>query len=262
MVKIMARKKVETTTKTSGNSSIIDAANNTAKTSALAVSDKASKIKSLFNVNLPNNSASIDNYKLPEGVVSVKSMIPGEVQAILKTQFESVGLSFDINSLCLSNANLADVLKQIRQTVDLIKKNASLLPDLRRELVSAMKAAKKHSDFNAKLVKDSLKIQHEIDENQADILLALTGYKNKSTTLDIKLEYKQSLIEKRHEAKRKLAGDNYSRSAEFIETSFNLVQQVQLEKQNTRVAKAEQKANREIDNEKWKQEIEKTSVEK
>ncbi len=184
----------------------------TAKVSPIGESTK--KLKSGM-VALDSNS----KYKLPENICTVQSVIPPQVSAILKSQFASVGINFDLNGLVLAKDNKQSI-KQLVETIDLIKDSQSLLPQLKSAILSGIKAASKQSQFNRDIALQCLESQADIDRNQADVLLALAGYANKKTNTELRLEYGIKRLEARAIASAKRHELTFGKEAEFIDASY------------------------------------------
>lgn len=199
-------------------------------------------------------SSDLSNYKLPTGVISVKSMIPEPVQKIISTQFQSVGLNFDVNALALNKDNRG-ALKDLRMVVDMIQNNAKLLPSFATELKKAMKAATKMAEFNADIVKSSLKEQHKIDEAQADILLALAGYRSKSNKLAMKLELKVKRMQKVDEARARMHQGVFGEEVQLIDAQFEQVKALKLNQLQAQKTKDARRHERKINNQNWQAEV-------
>lgn len=154
----------------------------------------------LFSID--GNAGSLSQYKLPAGVVSVDAMLPDPVKAVLAAQFKAVGLNFDVSKLALNKDN-RQVLEELRTTVTLIKNNTKLLPAIAGILKQAMQAATAKAQFNADIAKAALLEQAKIDSAQADILLALMGYRSKRDRVEMKLQRRQQLQQRIQQARSK-----------------------------------------------------------
>lgn len=201
-------------------------------------------------VAIGRNSGSITDYKLPTGVIAANQVIPAPVTAIIQQQFASVGLKFDVNKLALNKDNRA-ALQELRVTVDLIKNNAKILPALAKELKAAMSAATKQAEFNADLVKHSLKEQHNIDNVQADILLAMAGYTSKSQKLAAKLERKMEKIQRIQQAQTKHYNASHGKELEAIDANWDLLTSIETDRINTNNATKIAQADRKKANIAW-----------
>ncbi len=166
-------------------------------------------------VALDSNS----KYKLPDNICTVQSVIPPQVSAILKSQFASAGINFDLNGLVLAKDN-KQAIKQLVETIDLIKDSQSLLPQLKSAILSGIKAASNQSKFNKDIALQCLESQADIDRNQADVLLALAGYANKKNNTELRLEYGIKRLEARAIASAKRYEMTFGKEAEFIDASY------------------------------------------
>ncbi|MCP6758782.1 MAG: hypothetical protein NHB32_08430 [Fischerella sp. CENA71] len=212
------------------------------------MSDLTVSKRNLFAID--GNKGSLSDYQLPKNVVSCQSIIPAPVQQILATQFKSVGLNFDITKLALNKDN-RQLLKELKTTIDLITNNAKLLPQFAAELKKAMKAATKMAEFNADVVKASLKEQHKIDSAQADILLALAGYVHKRDRLALKLERKLQKLARVHAAQARHYDTTYGKEAELLDAQFDFVTDAALAATETKRLTAQASRDRKVKNQQW-----------
>lgn len=203
-------------------------------------------------VAIERGQGNFTDYKLPEGVISCNKIIPVQVQQIMQAQFKSVGLDFDCTKLALNKDN-RQALAELRQTVDLIKNNAAILPALAKELKAAMKAATKQAEFNADMVKESLKQQHKIDSAQADILMALAGYQSKSQKLAAKLERKLQKLQAVQKAQQNHYNATHGKELESIDANWELITSVKLEKIEANKRVGEQQTKRQKNNIAWRE---------
>jgi hypothetical protein len=208
--------------------------------------DKLTK-SNVFSIDTGSKGGKLADYKMPNGIVSVGAMIPASVQAMMSTQFKSVGLNFDISKLAMTKDN-RQALQELKLVVDMIRNNASLLPAFAAELKKAMSAAKKMADFNADMVKSALKTQHHIDEKQSEILLALCGYQSKTNTLKLKLERKVALILKTEAAKANFLNSSYGKQQELVDCQFEELLNVKLNQLQNREAQSKKRNERKIKN--------------
>lgn len=179
----------------------------------------------LFKVE--NAEGGLSKYQLPSNVVSAQEFIPQPVQAILKAQFEAVGLKFDISKLALNKDN-RQTLVDLRTQVTLIQNNAKLLPMFARELKKAIDAGVKMAQFKADMVDHALKAQIKIDQAHVDTLLAFAGYESKRNRLQMKLQKRLNSLAKQEQAAQRYYNTTWGREAQAIDAHWDDITEIAL----------------------------------
>lgn len=198
------------------------------------------------------NGSLQQGYKLPKGMLTVQSVIPPQAQAMIKAQFQSVGLNFDISQLALNKDNRKS-LDNLRETVDLIQNNAKLLPEIASLLKKTMKAATKQAKFNADVAKAAMKEQLKIDNAHADVLLGMMGYNQGRNKIQARLERKAKQMQKVEEARARFYDTTWGKKAQVIDAHWANLEDIALEQAETKRIKSEKSKQRKIKNENWQQ---------
>lgn len=205
--------------------------------------------------SIGGNKGSLSQYQLPNGIVSVDSIIPPQAQAILEAQFKSLGLPFDISGLAIkAGADNRQALKQMEETVEMLFRNAELLPRWVATIKKALKVATKSAKAQAEIVKASLKEQHQIDEAHADMLLALMGYNKKHNTIALKLQRKAQQQEAIMNAQARYYETTWGKEAQLIDAQYQFLTDVALQKTETKQLKAQTNKEKALDRENWMKE--------
>lgn len=193
-------------------------------------------------------------YSLPKGVVSASSIIPAPIQAMIQSQFASVGLNFDISKLALNKDN-RETVRQLMDTVELIQNNADMLPKIAGCLKKAMKAATKQAKFNADIAKSALTEQLKIDKAQADVLMALMGYNQGRSKIEAKLERKYQQQQEISAAQSRYYDESWGREKQLIEAKRGYLTDVAMKRFETREKQEKANADRQVRREQWKQDV-------
>ena len=202
--------------------------------------------------SISGNKGSLSQYKLPDGIISVDSIIPPQAQAILEAQFKSLGLPFDISGLAIkAGADNRAALKQMEETVELLANNAALLPRWVAVIKKALKVATKSAQAQAQVIKASLKEQANIDEAHADMLLALMGYNKKRNSLQLKLERKVKQQEAITQAQATYYEKSWGAAKQRIDAQYEFLTDVALEKETTKTKQMEASKIKQLNREEW-----------
>ncbi|GET43164.1 hypothetical protein [Microseira wollei] len=92
---------------------------------------------------------------------------------------------------------MASNVKAIRKIADMVEGDSKLLPEMFKQIRRLMRGEIKLAQFHKLLVKAAINHQEKLDEETADIFLAMAGYKAYSTKLEHRTNVRNQLKEKR-----------------------------------------------------------------
>lgn len=170
-----------------------------------------------------NSSGSdLSAYKMPTGIVSSAQFIPPQINAIIKSQFEAVGINFELADLtATAGKDLASQTKELRTVTEQLKNNAKLLPEIAKCLKECLNVGVKNAAMQASVAKHALKTQFKIDGLLAEVLTAGAGYAVARKALERRLEMRLKLLQAVDEARASSEETTWARKKAFMEASFN-----------------------------------------
>ena len=158
------------------------------------------KSKTINTSTEPTRENAADKFKA--GVVTTsdsKLMIPPAIQTKLTALGQKYGIPFDLTAIAL-DGTMASNVKAIRKIADMVEADSKLLPEILRQIRRLMRAEVKLAQFHKLLTKAAIKHQEKLDQETAEIFLAMAGFQAKTTKLEHRTNVRNQLKEKRTQA--------------------------------------------------------------
>jgi hypothetical protein len=127
---------------------------------------------------------------------SAEAMLPPQVAAKLSQISLHYALPLDISKMSLNEAT-PENLKAMRKIADMVSGNSKLLPEFMKLVAQVLNADIKLAEFHKNLTKAALKHQEKIDQETAEIFLAIARHSAKATKLEHRTNVRNQLIERR-----------------------------------------------------------------
>lgn len=130
---------------------------------------------------------------------SAKLMIPPVMQAKLSHISKVYGLPVDLGAVSIDQVTPENT-KALRKIVDMVSNNSKLLPEWMKLVSQLLKSDIKMAEFHKNLTKAAIKHQESIDQETAEIFLAMAKHGAKSNKLEHRMNTRANLIDKRDAA--------------------------------------------------------------
>lgn len=186
----------------------------------------SSKLSTVKSGGLTKASNINTDLKMNYGAGADKLM-PPEIIKMMQAQFKAVGLDFDPGAIKLTDKNANQKIKQLKETIEIIVQNVQILPDMVALCAKASQGAKKLSDAQREMVINTLKAQHGIDINQAEILLAYAKFGKARNAIQEKLEAEIQMVRNADQSRFTLAGSTYDRQLQALQQNAGMMQAIQ-----------------------------------
>lgn len=146
-----------------------------------------------------NQQPTQETAKFKAGVLQTadaKLMLPPAIQGKLSALTAKYGIPFDLSNIGL-DGKMAENVKALRTIVTMAEGDSKLLPEMLRLIKKLLKAEISLAKFHRGCVQASIQHQEKLDKVQADILLKMCGYEQRSKKLEHITALRQQLKEKR-----------------------------------------------------------------
>ncbi|MBW4597521.1 MAG: hypothetical protein KME46_32650 [Brasilonema angustatum HA4187-MV1] len=127
---------------------------------------------------------------------SARAMIPAGVAAKLTHISNMYAFPIDVGNMSLEEAT-PENLKALRKVADMVSNNSKLLPEFMKLVSQVLNADLKLADFHKNVTKAALKHQEKLDQETAEIFLAMARYGAKATKLEHRTNVRNELVERR-----------------------------------------------------------------
>lgn len=131
-------------------------------------------------------------FKAGQYQTSNAAMIPAPIAALLSQVSQQYGLPFDMGKLTLQQMT-PDNLNQFRTIVDMMRRNAKLIPEFVKLAKQLLKADYKMVEYYKDVTKLGIKHQEKIDKATADIFASMVKHTAKSALLEYKTNRRADL---------------------------------------------------------------------
>lgn len=153
---------------------------------------------------------------------SAKAMLPPMVAAKLSHISQIYAFPVDMGKISLQEAT-PDNLKALRKIADMVSQNSRLLPEFMKLVSQVLNADIKLAEFHKNLTKAALKHQEKIDQETAEIFLAMAKYGAKATKLEHRTNVRNQLIERRTAAyERHYEESVFGNEARIIDVEYEV----------------------------------------
>ena len=141
------------------------------------------------------NPSKIEN-KFKAGQIkqaSAAQMVPPAIASKLSHLSKVYGLPIDLGQISLQDANLENI-KAMRKVIDMLSSNSKLLPELIKLTSQLLRSDIKLAEFHKNLTKAALRHQEKIDQEMAEIFIAMAKGGGKANKLEHRTNVINSLI--------------------------------------------------------------------
>lgn len=153
---------------------------------------------------------------------STEAMLPPFIAAKMSHISQVYGFPVDMGKVSLKDATPQN-LKALRTVSDMIASNSKLLPEFLRLVQQVLNADIKLAEFHKKLTKAALEHQERIDQETAEIFLAMARYGAKASKLEHRTNTRAELVQKRAEAYEQLySGSVFGNESRVIDVEFEV----------------------------------------
>lgn len=202
-----------------------------------------------MDIKRPQDSQQVTTTKAPKienkfkaGQVkqaSAAQMIPPALASKLSHLSKVYGLPIDLGQVSLQDASPENI-KAMRKIVDMLASNSKLLPELIKLTSQLLKADIKLAEFHKNLTKAALTHQEKIDQETAEIFIAMARGGAKATKLEHRTNVRNSLIEQRTAAYANYYQDSvFGNESQIIDVEYQLLASNQKILSESKQAKAE-----------------------
>ncbi len=131
-------------------------------------------------------------------------------------------LPMDLGKMRLEEAT-PENLKALRKIADMVSNNSKLLPEFMKLVSQVLNADLKLAEFHKNLTKAALKHQEKLDQETAEIFLAMARYGAKATKLEHRTNVRTQLMERRTAAyEQHYETSVYGNEARIIDVEYQV----------------------------------------